>query len=67
MLVFPPQVEIGHNDGFTPAKDIFGRAELGKGLTSFVGNVSDPLAIALDAQWGSGKTTFLKMWAVAPL
>jgi hypothetical protein len=63
MHLFPPTIDIGDTEGFSPAKDIFGRATLGKGLTNLVGSVSDPLVIAVDGQWGSGKTTFLKMWA----
>jgi hypothetical protein len=63
MRIFPPELEIGLHEGFDPKKDIFKRAELGRGLTNIVGSVSDPLVIALDGQWGSGKTTFLKMWA----
>ncbi|MEX1060703.1 MAG: P-loop NTPase fold protein [Methyloceanibacter sp.] len=60
--MFPPPVEIGETEGFTPEKDIFGRAHLGAGLTNLVSSVSDPTVIAVDGQWGSGKTTFLKMW-----
>jgi len=32
-------------------------------MTSLLSSVSDPVVLALDGQWGSGKTTFLKMWA----
>ncbi len=63
MRIFPPPLDIGETEGFTKEKDIFGRATIGRGLTNIVTNVTDPLVIALDAQWGSGKTTFLKMWA----
>ena len=35
----------------------------GRELSNLVASVSDPMVIALDAPWGSGKTTFLKMWA----
>jgi len=63
MRIFPPELEIGSNEGFDPKKDIFKRAELGRGLTNIVSTVAESLVIALDAQWGSGKTTFLKMWA----
>jgi KAP family P-loop domain len=61
--IFPPALDIGETEGFTTEKDIFGRAVLGRGLTNLVSNVTDPLVVALDGQWGSGKTTFLKMWA----
>jgi hypothetical protein len=63
MRFFLPPVEIGDTEGFTKSKDIFERAALGEGLTNVVTTVSEPLVIALDGQWGSGKTTFLKMWA----
>jgi hypothetical protein len=63
MRIFPPPLELGDTEGFTPEKDIFGRVSLGKGLTNLVSTVEDPMVIAVDAQWGSGKTTFLKMWA----
>ena len=63
MKIFPPELEIGPTEGFDPQKDIFGRKELGEGLTNLFTNVEQPLVIALDGQWGSGKTTFLKMLA----
>lgn len=63
MKLFLPPLEIGDDEGFTPEKDIFGRKAVGDGLTNLVTSVDQPLVIALDAQWGSGKSTFLKMWA----
>ena len=32
-------------------------------LTSLVSNIDGPCTMAVDAAWGAGKTTFLKMWA----
>lgn len=63
MHVFLPPLEVGDDEGFTAEKDIFGRATHGKRLTNLICHVDQPLVIALDAQWGGGKTTFLKMWA----
>jgi len=63
MKIFLPPLEIDDDEGFTAEKDLFGRKDFGDGLTRLVTNVDDPLVIALDGQWGSGKTTFLKMWA----
>jgi len=63
MYIFPRPLQIGDTEGFTVEKDIFGRHDLGSGLTNLVGSVADPMVIAIDGQWGSGKTTFLKMWA----
>jgi hypothetical protein len=63
MRIFLPPFEVGDTEGFTPEKDLFGRAKLGEGMTNLLASVSDPIVLALDGQWGSGKTTFLKMWA----
>ena len=63
MRVFPPPLEIGDDEGFDPAKDIFRRADFGHSLLALVSNVEDPLVILLDSPWGTGKTTFIKMWA----
>jgi predicted KAP-like P-loop ATPase len=63
MHIFVPALEVGDTEGFTLEKDIFGRASLGLGMTNLLSSISDPVVLALDGQWGSGKTTFLKMWA----
>jgi hypothetical protein len=63
MLLFPPPLEISDTEGFTKEKDIFGRSTIGQGLTNIVMNVANSTVIAIDGQWGSGKTIFLKMWA----
>jgi hypothetical protein len=63
MRIFPPAVEIADDEGFTPTKDIFQRSRFGEGLTNLVSSSDDPLVIVLDSPWGSGKTTFIKMWA----
>ncbi len=63
MRIFLPALDIGEDEGFSAEKDIFGRAALGAGLTNLMSSLSDPTVLALDGQWGSGKTTFLKMWA----
>jgi predicted KAP-like P-loop ATPase len=63
MHIFLPALKVDDTEGFTPEKDIFGRATLGRGMTNLLSSVSEPVVLALDGQWGSGKTTFLKMWA----
>ncbi|QIO59979.1 MULTISPECIES: KAP family P-loop NTPase fold protein [Rhizobium] len=63
MRVYPKPLEIGDEEGFSTGKDLFGKSELAKGMSNLVAMVEDPLVIAFDGQWGSGKTTFLKMWA----
>ncbi len=62
MRLFPPLLQIDENEGFTSAKDIFGRKKIADGLTYLVSQVEDPIVLAVDGQWGSGKTVFLKMW-----
>jgi hypothetical protein len=43
--------------------DLLDRKEKIEVLTRLVGNVEGPCTVAVDAAWGAGKTTFLKMWA----
>jgi KAP family P-loop domain len=40
------------------------RRELEPPLTQFVTQAVGPFVLAVDGSWGSGKTTFLKMWQV---
>lgn len=61
--IYPKPLEIGDEEGFTPQRDLFGRAKLGISMSKLVSLSEDPLVIALDGPWGSGKTVFLKMWA----
>lgn len=42
--------------------DALGREESAKILTQFIKNLDEPYVIAIDSPWGTGKTTFLKMW-----
>ena len=63
MRIFPAELQIGELEGFSPEKDIFGRKELGLSLTQLFRSVAEPTVLAVDAQWGAGKTAFLKMWA----
>lgn len=50
-----------YNDGFS-GKDLLGRSETGKRLSELVEKIDDPIVIALDGVWGSGKSFFLKCW-----
>jgi hypothetical protein len=60
--LFPPELEIGPEEGFTPGKDIFDRKPFGERLTNIVKNIENPAVLLLDGQWGVGKTTFIRMW-----
>lgn len=42
--------------------DIFRRREFGEHLTSLLSNTTGSAVFALDSTWGSGKTTFIRMW-----
>jgi hypothetical protein len=63
MRIFPPVISVGDKEGFSQEKDIFQRSAFGAGLTNLVAVSEDPLVIVLDSPWGTGKTTFIKMWA----
>ncbi len=63
MRFFPAPIEISDDEGFSRDKDIFQRNAFAEGLTNLVTTSEDPLVILLDSPWGTGKTTFVKMWA----
>ncbi len=57
----PREVVIPDDDPFR--NDLLDRKEKSEVLTSLVSNIDGPCTMAVDAAWGAGKTTFLKMWA----
>jgi len=57
-----PEIVVKDQDGFSPELDIFQRKEFGERLASLIENSDENLVIALDAKWGEGKSTFIKMW-----
>ena len=63
MRLTPQEPEIGPNDGFTEANDLFGYADFGTRFANLVGRIDEPLVIVLDGPWGSGKSVFAKQWA----
>lgn len=65
MKIFPsePQVAL-YEEGFE-GRDILQRAEVGKSLSGLVERIEDPIVVALDGGWGTGKTYFLKRWVGA--
>lgn len=64
MRFVPPEEEvILYEEGFK--EDFFNRQKIGKALSDIVERTEDPLVLALDGQWGSGKTHFLRRWAGA--
>lgn len=63
MKVYPDPLNFDDLEGFSSGKDLFRRRDFASGMSKIVSSVQDPLVIAFDGEWGSGKTTFLKMWA----
>ena len=58
----PLDIEISEDTPFE--NDQLGREEFIETLTSIVSNIDGPCIMSIDAPWGAGKTTFLKMWEV---
>ena len=57
----PRDIEVPKDDPFK--YDLLGRREPAEVLTGLVVNLDEsPCVLAVDAAWGAGKTTFLKMW-----
>jgi tRNA A37 threonylcarbamoyladenosine biosynthesis protein TsaE len=62
MKIYIPEPAIEENEGFSEKADIFQRKPFGERLANLVRSCKDGIVIALDAQWGEGKSTFIKMW-----
>lgn len=65
MKILPPEISVDlYNEGFGET-DILQRKKVGRALSDLVDRIDDPLVIALDGMWGTGKTHFLKRWVGA--
>jgi len=65
MKLHPPQVELNlYEDGFG-TDDLLGRRSSGRQLSELLERIEDPVVLALDGPWGSGKTHFLRRWVGA--
>ena len=62
MKLTVPPLQITEDTSFDEEIDIFNRRPFGEALLNLIQNTDDELVIALDAPWGEGKTTFIKMW-----
>lgn len=64
MRLTVPETKIElYKDGFKPGDlDQLNRKPTGDNLSDLVERIDDPLVIALDGAWGSGKSFFLKCW-----
>ena len=58
--VHPAPVVVADTDPFK--NDRLDRKETAEVLTNLLGSIHGPCVLALDATWGMGKTTFLRMW-----
>ena len=59
-----PQINIGTST-FADGKDWLEREAFGEKLSRLVEALDSPTVIALDGDWGSGKSHFLKLWVGA--
>ena len=57
----PREIDVPKDDPFK--NDLLGRKEPAEVLTHLVGSLEGPCVLAVDAAWGAGKTTFLKIWS----
>ena len=57
----PREIEVPENDPFE--NDLLDRRETVEVLTHLVRSFEGPCVLAVDAAWGNGTTTFLKIWA----
>lgn len=56
----PKPLEVNATEGF--AQDKLNREPFGEAMRNIILNTSGNIVISLDGGWGSGKTTFLRMW-----
>ena len=59
--VKPHEIKVSAEEPFK--HDLLERREAVENLARLVGNLHGPCALSVDAAWGFGKTTFLKIWA----
>ena len=56
----PREIDVPEDDPFK--NDLLDRKEPVEVLTQLVSNLEGPCVLAVDAAWGAGKTTFLRIW-----
>ena len=57
----PADIDVPEHKPFK--HDLLGRQKPAEALTELVDSIAGPCVLAVDAAWGAGKTTFLKMWS----
>ena len=58
-LKFHP-IQIDQNNPFD--SDLLNRKDEIENLTALLRNINSPAVLAIDSRWGTGKTTFIKLW-----
>ena len=56
----PKAIEVTEVDPFK--EDLLGRKDSAEILADFVATLCEPFVLTIDSPWGTGKTTFLRMW-----
>lgn len=57
----PTEIDVPEENPFK--NDLLNRRESVQVLTNVTGSLQGPFVLAIDAGWGFGKTTFLRMWS----
>ncbi len=57
----PKDIEIPGDDPFR--NDLLDRKDPAEILTNLVDSIEGPCVLAVDAEWGNGKSTFLRLWS----
>src|SRR5258708_25650222 len=55
-----PPIDVPADNPFS--FDGLGRKDSVQALTNLVGALKGPFTVAIDSPWGTGKTTFVRMW-----
>ena len=56
----PPEIVVPEDDPFV--NDVLGREASARVLTQLISTLDQSFVLAIDSPWGTGKTTFLRMW-----
>ena len=62
MAVKLKATDIPIDPDFPYQNDLLNREEFATNLSELILKTESPCVIAIDAAWGTGKTTFIKMW-----
>lgn len=62
MRIQPREIEVPEDNPFR--HDLLGRKEQVDILTHLIRGFEGPCVLAVDAAWGTGKTTFMRMWSL---